>query len=88
MIIASTSGHVAVAQLLIEWGADIEAKGEVRPFKTILSLYTVHKICQHLERCELISLTSSLNGKTPWHLILCTVPNCGSVGPQRSSMLR
>ena len=58
MVIASISGHVAVAQLLIEWGADIEAKDEV------------HKICQHLERCELISMTSTLNGKTPWHLIL------------------
>ena len=59
MIIASISGHVAVAQLLLEWGADIEAKDEVRPFKTILSLYSVHKICQHLDRCELISMTST-----------------------------
>ncbi len=50
MIKASISGHVAVALLLIEWGADIEAKDEV------------HKICQHLERCELISMTSTLNG--------------------------
>ena len=36
MIIASISGHVAVAQLLLEWGADIEAKDEVRPFKTFI----------------------------------------------------
>jgi len=36
LIKASTSGHVAVAQLLIEWGADIEAKDEVRPFKTFI----------------------------------------------------
>ncbi len=36
MIIASSSGHVAVAQLLLEWGADIEAKDEVRTFKTFI----------------------------------------------------
>ena len=35
-MVASISGHVAVAQLLIEWGADIEAKDEVRPFKTFI----------------------------------------------------
>ena len=36
MIIASISGHVAVSELLIEWGADIEAKDKVRPFKTFI----------------------------------------------------
>ena len=35
-MVASISGHVAVAQLLLEWGADIEAKDEVRSTKTFI----------------------------------------------------
>ena len=35
-MVASILGHVAVAELLLEWGADIVAQDEVRPFKTFI----------------------------------------------------